>query len=59
MTEPEIDPATAESMEEDADFAGEHTKPTYADEDSPENTSEESVPDEEGGMELKEQRRPD
>jgi hypothetical protein len=34
MSTPEIDPNTAEAMEEDADFAGEHTKPTYADEHS-------------------------
>jgi hypothetical protein len=28
MSTPEIDPVTAESMEEDADFGGEHTEPT-------------------------------
>jgi len=56
---PEIDPVTAESMEEDADFAAEHTRPTYADEDSPEKAPDESVPGGEGGMDLEERRRPD
>jgi hypothetical protein len=59
MSRPEIDPVTAESMEQDADFADEHTRPTYADEDSPEQASDESVPDGEGGMDLEERRRPD
>ncbi|SFH27179.1 hypothetical protein [Amycolatopsis regifaucium] len=31
MSTPEIDPVTAESMEEDADFAEEHTEPTFRD----------------------------
>jgi hypothetical protein len=31
MSTPEIDPVTAESMEEDADFGGEHTEPTFRD----------------------------
>ncbi|WP_169332714.1 hypothetical protein [Nocardia araoensis] len=32
MSTPNIDPETAESMQQDADFADEHTKPTHADE---------------------------
>ncbi|MGQ4619585.1 hypothetical protein [Nocardia sp. R7R-8] len=32
MSTPNIDPETAESMLQDADFADEHTKPTHADE---------------------------
>lgn len=55
---PDIDPATAESMEDDADFAGEHTRPTYADEDSPEDAPDESVPDGEGGMDKPKNRGP-
>ncbi|MBN6038390.1 hypothetical protein [Amycolatopsis sp. 195334CR] len=31
MSTPEIDPVTAESMEEDADIGDEHTEPTYRD----------------------------
>ncbi|MEV6905114.1 hypothetical protein [Amycolatopsis sp. NPDC051372] len=31
MSTPEIDPVTAESMEEDADFGQEHTEPTFRD----------------------------
>ncbi|WP_167344388.1 hypothetical protein [Amycolatopsis rifamycinica] len=31
MSTPEIDPVTAESMEEDADIGGEHTEPTFRD----------------------------
>ncbi|WP_205215196.1 hypothetical protein [Amycolatopsis albispora] len=30
---PEIDPVTAESMEQDADIGGEHTEPTYRDQE--------------------------
>jgi hypothetical protein len=48
MSTPEIDPVTAESMQEDADFGGEHTKPTYGDEPAPEGPDE-SVPTGEGG----------
>jgi hypothetical protein len=59
MTGPDIDPDTAESMEQDADFAGEHTRPTFADEQSPEKAPDESVPDDEGGMDLGERRRPE
>jgi hypothetical protein len=33
MSTPEIDPVTAESMEEDADFGGEHTEPTVRDQE--------------------------
>lgn len=32
MTNPELDPVTAEDMLEEPDFAEEHDKPTYADE---------------------------
>ncbi len=32
MSDPDIDPVTAESMQQDADFAEEHTKATHADE---------------------------
>ncbi|MGY1982802.1 hypothetical protein, partial [Nocardia gipuzkoensis] len=32
MSTPNVDPTTAESMQQDADFADEHTKPTHADE---------------------------
>jgi hypothetical protein len=59
MSGPQIDPNTAESMEEDADFAAEHTRPTYADEDSPEGAEDESVPHDDGGMDMKERRRPE
>ena len=59
MSRPELDPNTAEIMEQDADFADEHKRPTYADEDSPEQAEDESVPDGEGGMDLGERRRPD
>ncbi|CAM3957506.1 hypothetical protein KIPE111705_33415 [Kibdelosporangium persicum] len=48
MSTPEIDPQTARSMEEDSDFAEEHTKPTYADEDP--QGEDESVPDGLSGM---------
>lgn len=62
MSHPEIDPVTAESMEQDADFADEHTRPTYADEPSTEEPDE-SVPSGDagygGGMDIKERRRPD
>jgi hypothetical protein len=59
MSRPEIDPVTAESMEQDADFAEEHTRPTYADEDSPEGASDESVPEDGGGMDMSERLRPE
>lgn len=35
MSQPEIDPNTAASMLEDADFADEHTKPPYSDDSVP------------------------
>jgi hypothetical protein len=31
MSTPEIDPVTAESMQQDSDFGEEHTEPTYSD----------------------------
>ena len=31
LSTPELDPATADSMEQDADFAIEHDRPTFAD----------------------------
>lgn len=48
---PEIDPQTAESMLEDADFAGEHTRPTVADERTggPHRGPDESEPEGRGG----------
>jgi hypothetical protein len=51
MSTPEIDPNTAASMEEDADFAGEHTKPTYADEhpQGEDIETDESTPEGTGG----------
>ncbi len=48
MSRPEIDPDTAASMLEDADFADEHTKPTHSDEQAPEG-DDESVPTGDGG----------
>jgi hypothetical protein len=47
----DIDPVTAESMEQDEDFAEEHTKPTHADEHpmSDELESDESTPTGPGG----------
>jgi hypothetical protein len=35
VSTPEIDPVTAESMEDDADVGGEHTEPTFRDQESP------------------------
>jgi hypothetical protein len=32
VSNPDLDPVTAESMQQDADFAEEHTKATHADE---------------------------
>ncbi|SDZ34997.1 hypothetical protein SAMN05421504_11382 [Amycolatopsis xylanica] len=49
MSTPEIDPATAASMEEDADFAGEHTEPTLHDQDGDETGSDEGRSDS-GGL---------
>lgn len=50
MSTPEIDPRTAESMEQDADFAEEHDKPTFADEHD--GDADESVPDGLAGMDA-------
>ena len=51
MSSPDIDPATAESMEEDADFADEHTEPTFRDQHptGEDVGSDESQPKGEGG----------
>lgn len=54
MSRPEIDPDTAASELEDADFADEHTKPTYDDEpalDPP----DESAPTGQSGMESEDE----
>ncbi|MCT2581553.1 hypothetical protein [Actinophytocola gossypii] len=45
---PEIDRETAEAEQEDDDFAGEHTRPTYSDEPPPD-PPDESVPEDRGG----------
>ena len=50
MNRPEIDRNTAEAMLQDADFAEEHRRPTYADEPSTEDPDE-SVPTGLAGME--------
>ncbi|MEV6876203.1 hypothetical protein [Amycolatopsis sp. NPDC051128] len=34
MSTPELDPVTAESMEDDADVGAEHTEPTFRDQES-------------------------
>jgi hypothetical protein len=51
MTERKLDPVTAASMEEEPDFADEHTSATVADEQADEVNTEpdESVPGGEGG----------
>lgn len=49
MPDRKLDPNTAASELEDADFAGEHTKPTYSDEPGPD-APDESVPSGESGM---------
>ena len=54
----DIDRVTAESEEADADFAAEHTRPTYSDEPSTEGPDE-SVPfgyGGNGGMDIKRKR---
>ena len=48
----DIDPDTAHSEEADADFAAEHTRPTVASE-PPTGRSDESVPTDYGGMDMK------
>lgn len=54
---PEIDSNTAESMAEDADFAEEHKRPTFADEPATEGPDE-SVPSGHGGMDNQEGDQP-
>jgi hypothetical protein len=51
MNERKLDPVTAASMEEEPDFADEHTSPTLADEQAGKVNTEpdESVPRGEGG----------
>jgi hypothetical protein len=49
MSTPEIDPVTAESMEQDADIGGEHTEPTFRDQEPRPAESEEEDSDH-GGM---------
>ncbi|ONI92099.1 hypothetical protein ALI22I_05625 [Saccharothrix sp. ALI-22-I] len=51
MNTPEIDPVTAAEMEREPDFAEEHTRPTFADEQTgTANTQpDESTPEGEGG----------
>ncbi|WP_410671489.1 hypothetical protein [Amycolatopsis sp. cmx-4-68] len=49
MSTPEIDPVTAESMEEDADIGGEHTEPTFRDQGPRPAESDEEDADQ-GGM---------
>lgn len=58
MHRPEIDPDTAHSMLQDADFAEEHSRPTYSDEPSTEEPDE-SVPSGrggDGGMDIDQER---
>jgi hypothetical protein len=47
MKTPDIDPTTAKAMQDDADFADEHTKPTHADQHptSRELEADESTPE--------------
>jgi len=47
-----LDPITAASEEQDADFAEEHRRPTFSDEPSTEGLDE-SVPYDSGGMDIK------
>ncbi|MFI9007955.1 hypothetical protein ACIGNX_12060 [Actinosynnema sp. NPDC053489] len=51
MSTPEPDPTTAAAMEEEPDFADEHSRPTYADEQSgsANTTPDESTPEGAGG----------
>ncbi|MCG8922569.1 hypothetical protein [Lentzea sp. CC55] len=55
MTAPEPDRVTAESELEDADIGGEHTRPTFADENpgGPHRGRDESEPHDEGGMDQR------
>ncbi|NUT52576.1 MAG: hypothetical protein HOV94_35600 [Saccharothrix sp.] len=52
MSTPEPDPATRSAMEDEPDFADEHTRPTVADEQagSANTAPDESTPRGEGGM---------
>ncbi|TQM33682.1 hypothetical protein [Nocardia bhagyanarayanae] len=52
MNTPNIDPKTAEAMQDEPDFADEHTKPTHADEHpaGEDLETDESTPREHGGM---------
>ncbi|MEU7632850.1 hypothetical protein AB0C34_23140 [Nocardia sp. NPDC049220] len=52
MSTPKIDPKTAAAMQEEPDFADEHTKPTHADEHPTGEVIEtdESTPNEHSGM---------
>lgn len=57
MSTPEIDPVTAADMEQEPDFADEHSRPTVADEQagSANTTPDESTPDGKagaGGMDI-------
>jgi hypothetical protein len=57
VSTPEIDPVTASAMEDEPDFADEHTRPTVADEQSGTANTEpdESVPEGragDGGMDA-------
>jgi hypothetical protein len=57
VSTPEIDPVTASAMEDEPDFADEHTRPTVADEQagSPNTEPDESVPEGragDGGMDA-------
>ncbi|MFE2757955.1 hypothetical protein ACFXGA_38725 [Actinosynnema sp. NPDC059335] len=51
MTTPEPDPVTASSMEDEPDFAAEHSRPTFADEQrgSANTAPDESTPEGEAG----------
>lgn len=49
MSDRKLDENTAASELEDADFAGEHTRPTFSDEPGPD-APDESVPSGKSGM---------
>lgn len=51
MNTPELDPTTAADHEDEPDFAGEHTRPTVADEQAgtPNTRPDESTPEGEAG----------
>jgi hypothetical protein len=51
MSTPEIDPVTAEAMEQDADVGGEHTEPTFRDQEPRSTPNEEEAGGDSGGME--------